>query len=202
MSYLEKILCKYLKYKFIFEDNIKHSSYLYQKVFRSIYGYHQNVTKKNNKVYIYFRKGVISDIPYIRPGKNSIILPVGQEQKLIDFFETGINPTHKWKDKGNWKVNTEINNIEIDAKSITLSLEKYINNIDIISNDNTIININTSLNSILKDNNINIKYTSYLLQKINEIINLEWFLKSKKYSVELSNFYNNYLLLKQKINNI
>jgi len=202
VSYLEKILCKYLKYKFIFEDNIKHSSYLYQKVFRSIYGYHQNVTKKNNKVYIYFRKGVISDIPYIRPGKNSIILPVGQEQKLIDFFETGINPTHKWKDKGNWKVNTEINNIEIDAKSITLSLEKYINNIDIISNDNTIININTSLNSILKDNNINIKYTSYLLQKINEIINLEWFLKSKKYSVELSNFYNNYLLLKQKINNI
>jgi hypothetical protein len=201
VSILEKILCKYVKYKFIFNNDIKHSSYLYQKVFRSIYGYHQNVTKKDKKVYTYFRKGVVSDIPYIRPGKNSIIIPIGKEQKLIDFFETGINPTHRWKDKGDWKVNCEINNIEIDLKSIVLSLEEYIDNIYMISNNNTNIKINDNLINILKEQNININENKYLLEKIESIINLEWFLKSKKYSTILSNFYNNYLLLKQKISN-
>jgi hypothetical protein len=200
---LEKILCRYIKYKFIFDKNIKHSSYLYQKIFRSIYGYHQNVTKKNNKVYKYFREGVLSNIPYIRPGKNSVILPINYEHKLINFFQTGENPTHKWRTKGNWKVDYNIKDIEIDVKSIADSLENYINNYKIINVDNTkLSNIYEELSNIVDNNINNIKYKLFIYKKLKNIVKSQWFEKSKRYSELLNNLYVKYKLLESQLNNI
>lgn len=200
---MEKILCRYIKYKFIFDKNIKHSSYLYQKIFRSIYGYHQNVTKKNNKVYKYFREGVLSNIPYIRPGKNSVILPINYEHKLINFFQTGENPTHKWRTKGNWKVDYNIKDIEIDVKSIADSLENYINNYKIINVDNTkLSNIYEELSNIVDNNINNIKYKLFIYKKLKNIVKSQWFEKSKRYSELLNNLYVKYKLLESQLNNI
>jgi hypothetical protein len=200
---LEKILCRYIKYKFIFDKNIKHSSYLYQKIFRSIYGYHQNVTKKNNKVYKYFREGVLSNIPYIRPGKNSVILPINYEHKLINFFQTGENPTHKWRTKGNWKVDYNIKDIEIDVKSIADSLENYINNYKIINVDNTkLSNIYEELSNIVDNNINNIKYKLFIYKKLKNIVKSQWFEKSKRFSELLNNLYVKYKLLESQLNNI
>ena len=93
----------FVQYKFIIPETIKHSSYTYQKLFRALYGYTQNVTKSNGKTYHYHRKGVLSEIPYIRPGKNCVIIPPKSFTTLDNFFKTGRNPTHYWKVKGNWK---------------------------------------------------------------------------------------------------
>src|SRR4030042_1173873 len=79
----------FIQYKFIIPENMKHSSYTYQKLFRALYGYTQAVFKSNGKTYHYHRAGVLSATPYLRPGKNCVIIPPGKFQHLLDFFKTG-----------------------------------------------------------------------------------------------------------------
>jgi len=93
----------FIQYKFITPNTTKHSSYSYQKLFRALYGYTQNVTKSNGKTYIYHREGVLSTYPFIRPGKNCVIIPEKALQALLTFFKTGKNPSHYWVEKGDWK---------------------------------------------------------------------------------------------------
>lgn len=59
----------FIQYRFILPDSIKHSSYTYQKLFRAIYGYTQAVHKGSGKNYQYHRQGILSNYPFIRPGK-------------------------------------------------------------------------------------------------------------------------------------
>ncbi len=61
------------------------------------------MTKSNGKTYHYFRKGILSDFPYIRPGKNCVIIPPKSFNSLDVFFKTGKNPSHYWRAKGDWK---------------------------------------------------------------------------------------------------
>ncbi len=92
-----------IQYKFILPANIKHSSYTYQKLFRAIYGYTQNVSKSSGKTYRYHRSGVLSVFPHSKPGKNAVLVPKSAVPALADFFKTGKNPSHDWHVKGEWK---------------------------------------------------------------------------------------------------
>lgn len=92
-----------IQYKFILPAGIKHSSYTYQKLFRAIYGYTQNVSKSNGKTYRYHRPGVLSTLPHTKPGKNAVLVPPSALAALADFFKTGKNPSHDWHVKGDWK---------------------------------------------------------------------------------------------------
>lgn len=190
---MNKTNCIFIKYKFIFNNNIKHTSYVYQKVFRSIYGYNQNVTKNNNKIYNYFRKGILYNIPYIKPCKNGVIIPVGYENKLINYFNTGENPTHKWRTKGDWKVEYNINKIDIDSESVILCLENFINEYLIVNKNNTqsklIDEITKINNNEIFDNN----YIMYIINILEKIINLDWFKQNMNESSILKEINNNYL---------
>lgn len=183
---MDKIISNYIKYKFTFNDNIKHSSYLYQKMFRSIYGYTQNVTKKDKKTYWYHREGVLEDIPYIRPGKNSIIVPINTEHKIINFFNTGKSPTHNFKEKGEWSINYNIEKIEINQEDIIKTIDAFINSIIIISIDGKNTKIIDELNKIINDKDYASKFKKAnkdnLVLKINNILKIDWIVKTKESS--------------------
>lgn len=113
----------FIQYKFLTPESIKHSSYTYQKLFRGLYGYTQNVSKSSGKSYKYHRAGVLSSAPYLRPGKNCVIIPKDQLSPLFDFFKTGRNPTHAWEGKGDWKAVYYMNEKEIPATDLVKPLE-------------------------------------------------------------------------------
>ncbi len=199
MSLLSKIKSIYIKYKFIFKDDINRSSYLYQKVFRSIYGYQQNVTKKNNKPYLYIRKGILTDIPHYKPGRNAVIIPKGYENKIIDYFSTGINPAHNWKSKGEWDVKYTVDEIDLDSSNIIKIMEDYIYNYKIINLNNKETNIYDELKYITENNIYDKTHLANISKIVENIINFEWFKEVKEESEKLIKFYNNYLEIKNKI---
>ena len=201
---MDKIISNYIKYKFIFNNNIKHSSYLYQKVFRSIYGYTQNVTKKNKQVYQYYRKGVIEDLPYLRPGKNCLILPINTEHKLINFFNTGKSTTHNFREKGDYSIEYTIDKVEINDIEIIKCIEDFINNYYIISidgNNNKLIN---ELDLIINNSEYFSKYKKAnrdnLINKLNNIVSSDWFVKCKNKSELILEFINKINIIKEKFN--
>ncbi|MCR4368834.1 MAG: hypothetical protein NUV67_02915 [archaeon] len=116
----------FVQYKFIIPETTKHSSYTYQKLFRALYGYTQNVTKSNGKTYHYHRKGILSDIPYIRPGKNCVIIPPKSFAALDTFFKTGKNPTHYWRIKGDWKAVFYLDEKNLDPAQVVGAIKEQI----------------------------------------------------------------------------
>ncbi|NCP98376.1 hypothetical protein GW796_05295 [archaeon] len=196
---MSKIKSIYIKYKFMFKDDINRSSYLYQKVFRSIYGYQQNVTKKNNKPYLYIRKGILTDIPHYKPGRNAVIIPKGYENKIIDYFSTGINPAHNWKSKGDWDVKYTVDEIDLDSSNIIKIMEDYIYNYKIINLNNKETNIYDELKYITENNIYDKNHLTNISKIVENIINFEWFKEVKEESEKLIKFYNNYLEIKNKI---
>jgi len=117
-----------VRYKVKVLDDVKHSSYLYQKLFRAIYGYTQVVCKQTGKKYIYHRPGVLSRFAYIKEGKNEIIVTKDGFSYLINFFKTGKNPAHNWQNKGNWTASYSVVDVIIDDSKITKSVENQIRN--------------------------------------------------------------------------
>ena len=116
----------FVQYKFILPETIKHSHYTYQKLFRAIYGYTQKVCKSNGKSYSYHRKGLLSDTPFIKHGKNCVIIPQDAFPELKNFFQTGKNPTHQWRTKGDWKAVYYLNEKDLTEEQITKAVEDYI----------------------------------------------------------------------------
>lgn len=116
----------FIQYKFILPESVNHSSYSYQKLFRAIYGYTQAVYKSNGKNYRYHRKGVLSDYPYLRAGKNCVIIAPDAFQNLIAFFKTGKNPAHVWETKGNWKAVYYMDEKAIPEQKAAKALENMI----------------------------------------------------------------------------
>jgi len=191
---LDKINVVFIKYKFIFNKDIKHTSYTYQKVFRDIYGYNQNVTKNNNKVYKYYRRGIINNIPFIKPGKNSIILPIGFEEQLIKYFDSIKNISDKYI------LTYSVDKIDINKESVIESFEKFINEYKILNLDNKNILLINELNNIINNNINNKNYLLYIIKQCEYIINLSWFNDIKDQSELITNFYKNYNIIKNKIN--
>jgi len=80
----------------------KRSAYFYQRFFRAIYGYTQVVVKSNGRRYVYYRRGVLTDYPYIKAGKTTVIVPDTAFQPLLRFLKTGKNPAHSFSYVSNW----------------------------------------------------------------------------------------------------
>lgn len=114
----------FIQYKFIIPETTPHSSYTYQKLFRALYGYMQNVTKSNGKTYHYRRRGILSDTPYIRPGKNCVIIPPKSFSALDVFFKTGKNPSHHWRVKGDWKAVFYMDEKDLDENQVVAALKE------------------------------------------------------------------------------
>lgn len=187
----------FVQYRFILPDSIKHSSYTYQKLFRAIYGYTQSVYKSNGKTYKYHRPGLLSNYPYLRPGKNCVIIPPTAFNKLQEFFKTGNNPTHNWVIKGDWKCTYFLNEKDILEKDVVDALVNLISR-NYISGPEGPLKLSSELekaaNNDLDNNNFKL-----LLDESKKIIDLDWFKSVYLNSDFLKNFYNNYKLLKEKI---
>jgi hypothetical protein len=106
----------FIQYKFFFPKKTPHASYAYQKLFRGLYGYTQVVNKSSGKTYRYHRPGVLSFSPFLRPGKNSVVVPPSTLQSLLLFFKTGKNPAHHWVFKGEWKAVYYLNEKKISVE--------------------------------------------------------------------------------------
>ena len=185
----------FIQYRFILPDNIKHSSYTYQKIFRAIYGYTQDVFKANGKNYKYSRPGVLSKYPYIRPGKNCVIIPTAAFQSLQEFFKTGKNPAHNWVTKGEWKCTYFMNEKDVDEKQITTALEEFILRKFIDVEDKS-ISLMDEMKRTLQNPESTKEYKSLLIRDAQPIIESEWFKDSVSHSSVLNEFLSTYKALK------
>ncbi len=78
------------------------SAYFYQRFFRALYGYKQVVSKSNGRHYVYYRPGVLTPHPYVKAGRNAVLVPDSALQPLLRFLKTGQNPAHRFQFTGNW----------------------------------------------------------------------------------------------------
>jgi hypothetical protein len=189
----------FIQYKFIIPENIRHSSYTYQKLFRALYGYTQAVFKSNGKNYHYHRKGVLSDVPYIRPGKNCVIAPASSFSKLLDFFKTGKNPAHSWKLKGDWKAVYYMNEKEVDEKAALQALEELLERQYVLNTAQEHETLLNEMNVLLKkeESSVDKNYASLLSKEAEKIVSSDWFKQLYSKSEKLSDFYSAYKKLKK-----
>jgi hypothetical protein len=187
----------FIQYKFILPKETKHSSYTYQKLFRAIYGYTQNVSKGGGRVYKYYRKGVLSDIPYLRPGKNSVIIPPTAFNQLITFLKTGKNPTHYWRSKGDWKAVYYMDEKQLPEADIITALENLVKRLH-ISGENGDVPLSEQLVSTAeKKGGKNKEFRTALLAAAEPLVSNEWFRTCYGQSSKLTAFFDNYTRLKQ-----
>tara|TARA_Y100000310_G_scaffold334097_1_gene413037 strand:+ start:12081 stop:12665 length:585 start_codon:yes stop_codon:yes gene_type:complete len=188
----------FIQYKFIIPEEIKHSSYTYQKLFRALYGYTQAVFKSNGKVYHYHRKGILSDVPYIRPGKNCVIIPPGLFQKLIDFFKTGRNPTHHWKGKGDWKAVYYMNEKDVDEKKVIEALVELLSRTHVEGREKSLSLFEALKQTSTQQSTGKNEANSMVLSLAQPVVESEWFKNVYSLSEDLKEFYTQYRALKSR----
>lgn len=187
----------FIQYKFIIPENMKHSSYTYQKLFRALYGYTQSVFKSNGKIYHYHRPGVLSSTPYLRPGKNCVIIPPGNFQKLLEFFKTGRNPTHVWRGKGDWKAVYYMNEKTVDEKNAASAIESLLERHLVATEAGKKEKLASVLNiAASKTGEADKAYVSMLLAEAAPVATSDWFKNAYSQSDKLKAFYSNYKKLK------
>ena len=188
----------FVQYRFIIPDSIKHSSYTYQKLFRAIYGYTQAVYKTSGKNYHYHRNGILSTFPYIRPGKNCVIIPPGAFQSLQEFFKTGHNPTHNWQQKGEWKCTYFLNEKDIQEKEVILALENLLSR-KFIEGEEGLVKFSSEMKRIV-EKGANSTYKASFVKEAQSIVDLDWFKQVYQQSPVLLEFYELYKKLKNEHN--
>ena len=188
----------FIQYKFILPENIKHSSYTYQKLFRALYGYTQAVFKSNGKVYHYHRNGILSDVPYLRPGKNCVIIPPGKFQGLIDFFKTGRNPAHQWRGKGSWKAVYYMNEKDVDELKVTEALVTLLTRLQVTSGTSKSLALDEAIHFAVSGGGKTAKSgeSAALISMAQPIVDSEWFKSVYSRSEALKSFYTDYRTLK------
>ncbi len=183
----------FIQYKFLTPETVQHSSYTYQKLFRALYGYTQNVSKSSGKSYKYHRPGVLSIGPYIRPGKNCVIVPKTQLAALFEFFKTGRNPAHKWVGKGDWKAVYYMNEKEVSVNDLVKPLEILLDRAFVLAPGGSRYKIEEELANLQKSPastpfKQQESYRKALLSEASRITNDEWFLLCNNKSERLKNF--------------
>lgn len=189
----------FIQYKFIIPDNTKHSSYSYQKLFRALYGYTQVVDKSNGKRYKYYRKGVLSEVPHIRPRKNCVVIPPEHFQGLIEFFKTGRNPAHYWKGKGDWKAVYYMNEKDVKEEEIVSAMEKVIDKNFIFQGFKEPISIFASFRKFSQTSltERDKSYAGLVVQRVKNLVNSDWFKSVYSRSDKLSELYSSYKKIKE-----
>ena len=176
----------FIQYKFILPKSVSHSSYTYQKLFRALYGYTQAVHKSSGKSYKYHRKGVLSEYPFLRPAKNTVIIPPSALQKLINFFNTGSNPAHRWLRKGEWKAVYYMNEKKLKENVAARALENLLNRLWVNAEGEKRL-LFDELRRVANEG-ADPNYKAMLLSEAKKVLNSEWFNKCYVYSKTLEKF--------------
>ena len=186
----------FVQYKFIIPETTKHSSYTYQKLFRALYGYTQNVTKSNGKTYHYHRRGILSEIPYIRPGKNCVIIPPKSFAALDSFFKTGKNPTHYWRVKGDWKAVFYLDEKNLEESQVVKAIKEQITRSFLGGDEVSIPDLGSLADKHRNGEPPQKEKASLALTEAEKIVSNPWFKDVYTADSELKRFYENYKLLK------
>jgi hypothetical protein len=186
----------FVQYKFIFPENTNYSSYNYQKIFRALYGYTQNVTKNNGKTYKYYKTGVLGTNPFIKQGKNAVIIPPKALSSLTTFFNSGQNPAHKWTKKGDWKAVYYMTEKEYEPEELIKPVEESIKNCFVLTQNKEPISLYDALLLCANKKDIDVMYKKYVLEEANKLTNNSWYEATHKNSSFLRNFNSLYLSLK------
>lgn len=171
---------------------MSHSNYTYQKLFRAIYGYTQRVTKGSGKSYSYHRNGVLSPIPYIKQGKNCVVIPQEAFANLKNFFLTGNNPTHKWTSKGDWKAVYYLNEKDVDDHLVVKALEDLVDRTYVLSTSQNHERIESEIKNtitlIQQNQKIDENYKKIVLESAQKITTSPWFKQNYSKSEKLMIF--------------
>lgn len=189
----------FIQYKFIIPNSMKHSDYTYQKIFRALYGYTQTVSKSTGKTYSYHRKGVLSRVPYIRPGKNCVVIPKESLSKLIDFFKTGKNPAHKWEAKGDWKAVYYMDEKGLDEDLVVKSLEQLLERVFVpadIGHVKLLEELNACFEKRKNGEDIPEETKNMLMAESKQVTSLPWFKQCYSKSEKLKKFQDKTLKLR------
>lgn len=182
----------FIQYKFIVPETIKHSSYTYQKLFRALYGYTQNVTKSSGKTYKYHRRGILSTHPHSRPGKNCVIIPKSVFPTLIDFFKTGKNPTHKWSGKGDWKATYYMDEKDLDPASVAVAVEGLVDRTFVLTTSKDHERLENEITNLIalskQQKKIDDAYKKLVLSEAQQVVSSEWFPEAISNSPKLKHF--------------
>ena len=187
----------FIQYKFITPESLKHSSYTYQKLFRALYGYTQNVSKSNGKTYIYHRDGVLSKYPVIRPGKNSVIIPQIAFQPLLNFLKTGKNPSHVWDEKGDWKAVYYLHDKELSEVEIAKAVDDFLDQTVIATASRKFEKLLEKMQQISSETSTNQAEKQLILQHASHIASLDWLKTAKESSAKAKIFFDCLEKLKQ-----
>lgn len=71
------------------------SNYDRNKFFRELYGWKQTIPKEK-KTYEYHREGLLDEMPHMKVGQSSFIVPADNFDRLMEFFD-------EWHNKVMWK---------------------------------------------------------------------------------------------------
>ena len=120
-------------------------------------------------------------MPYIKQGKNCVIIHQNSFSKLKNFFLTGNNPTHKWQVKGDWKAVYYLNDKVLDESQVVKALESILERTHIFStpqNHELIMPELVRLQELKTASALtNQNYMKVVLNEANEIISHPWFKK-------------------------
>ena len=167
-----------------------------------MYGYTQNVTKSNGKVYSYHRRGVLSEHPFLKQGKNCVIIPQEAFSSLKNFFLTGANPTHKWVVKGDWKAVYYLNDKDLDDQSVATAVEELIDRTFVLTTSKEHQKIESELKNLIElqksSQSIDEAYKKIVLEHAYRITSNPWAKQSVSKSSRLAQFFENYNALKVK----
>ncbi|PIN99112.1 MAG: hypothetical protein COT90_01150 [Candidatus Diapherotrites archaeon CG10_big_fil_rev_8_21_14_0_10_31_34] len=192
----------FVQYKFILPKTVKHSSYTYQKLFRAIYGYSQQVSKSSGKTYVYHRPGILSKTPFIKHGKNCVVIPQEKFSELISFFKTGKNPSHSWTIKGDWKAVYYLNEKEVDETAVISSLEHLLDRTHIINplkeHGLLLSEMETIKKRQMEKKTSDVVFSQTALTASDKIVNTSWFKEVYNKSDKLKYFYSLYTFLKSQ----
>lgn len=190
----------FVQYKFILPKNVKHSSYTYQKLFRAIYGYSQQVSKSSGKTYVYHRPGILSKTPFIKHGKNCVVIPQEKFSELISFFKTGKNPSHVWTIKGDWKAVYYLNEKEVEEAAVVTSLENLLDRTYILNpfkeHGSLLPEMEKAKKQLMEKRTADHSFSQTALLESDKIVNNSWFKEIYNKSDKLKYFYSLYTFLK------
>ena len=190
----------FVQYKFILPKDVKHSSYTYQKLFRAIYGYSQQVSKSNGKTYVYHRSGVLSNTPFIKHGKNCVVIPQEKFSDLIGFFKTGKNPSHSWTIKGDWKAVYYLNEKEVNELDVVGSLETLLDRTYVLNplkeHGALLSEMEKLRKHTVEKKNVDSGFSQTVLNESKKIVNSGWFKEVYLKSDKLKHFHSLYTFLK------
>ncbi len=65
------------------------------RFFKALYGWEQRIPAEK-KTYVYHREGLLDDMPHMKVGQSSFIVPDADFNKVVSFFE-------QWSNKIIWK---------------------------------------------------------------------------------------------------